>query len=469
MKLRLIILLLGLKFNLQAQNGNLLFLGVVENDSLGQVTVEIDQRYLDNSLSEYGSLLTREGKFGFVAQLAFPQLAQIRYQKLTKTVFLSPDDTLYLSINPTTFPEKVKFGGSLQRENEAWDAFRTFLDTENQFEYLQFRKGVYFYKIHERVKQQMQTLPPDSFGVYLQREKMAKETFLQNYPHTLSTPFKTYLRAEIEFDYLYKKMAYGHIWGGRWRLDSNYFQFLNGIDSLFSDDYIPNPKYREFVTAYIHFRNESPNLIADNPYTRFYYLCKSQLRDKTRYFLMAQAVDLAFRKDNPAQMLGIYEDFLLANPYMELDKLVTDALNRHQPEQKRLPAPNFSLPDSNQVRRSLRDWQGKWVYVDFWASWCRPCIKKMADMQPLIAQWGDKIVFVHISLDANQQIWLDFIRENQLSGLHLYSSPKSQTLLDYQVLAVPRYFIISPDGNFEFAPATLDVGVINEHLRKLLE
>jgi thiol-disulfide isomerase/thioredoxin len=168
-------------------------------------------------------------------------------------------------------------------------------------------------------------------------------------------------------------------------------------------------------------------------------------------------------------MLGIYEDFLSTNPFMELDKLVTDALNRHQPEQKRRPASNFSLPDTNQVRRSLRDWQGKWVYIDFWATWCRPCIKKMIEMQPLEAQWKDKIAFVHISLDANPQIWLDFIRENKLLGIHLYSSPKSQTLLDYEVLAVPRYFIISPDGNFEFAPATLDVSVIGEHLSKLLD
>ncbi len=470
MRIKLLFTLFILHFlGTKAQNGNVLILGRVENDSLGQITVEIDQRYLDNTLSEYGALLTQEGRFGFVAQLSFAQLVQIRYQKQTRTIFLSPNDTLWLSIQPDSFDNKINYGASLQFENEAWQAFRPFLDTENRFEYLQFRKGIYFYQLHESVKQTMQTLPPDSFGLYLQRAKLAKETFLQNYPQPLSAEFKNYLNAEIRFDYLYKKLAYGHIWGRRWRLDTSYFQFLNGVDSLFSDSYIANPKYREFVAAYIHFKNESPNLIADNAYTRFYYLCKSQLKDKTRYFLMAQALDIAFRKDNPAQMLGIYEDFLLANPYMELDKLATDALNRHQPEQKRLPAPNFSLPDTNQIRRNLRDWQGKWVFIDFWASWCRPCIKKMADMQPLIAQWRDKMVFVHISLDANSQIWLDFIRENKLLGLHLYSSPKSQVLLDYEVLAVPRYFIISPDGNFEFAPATLDVNVISEHLRKLLE
>ena len=70
------------------------------------------------------------------------------------------------------------------------------------------------------------------------------------------------------------------------------------------------------------------------------------------------------------------------------------------------PAPPFSLPDTKGEKLALADLAGKYVYIDFWATWCGPCKAEFPDYRKLVEDYkGRNVVFMSISVDKDKDAW----------------------------------------------------------------
>lgn len=74
-------------------------------------------------------------------------------------------------------------------------------------------------------------------------------------------------------------------------------------------------------------------------------------------------------------------------------------MNQWQAEQQPMPLPEFSFPDLNNVSHSSKEWQGKIIVLNFWATWCPSCLKEIPEFMALQTQYGEKVQFVGIALD----------------------------------------------------------------------
>jgi thiol-disulfide isomerase/thioredoxin len=115
------------------------------------------------------------------------------------------------------------------------------------------------------------------------------------------------------------------------------------------------------------------------------------------------------------------------------------------------PAPMFKLPDTANNLRSLSDFRGKIVYLDFWGTWCEPCQKEIPSLLKLEKKFeGDtSVAFVSISIEDKQKAhWKDFIHEKTLNGTQLYAEGRffSEAAEAYGISAVPTFMIIGRDG-----------------------
>jgi len=112
-------------------------------------------------------------------------------------------------------------------------------------------------------------------------------------------------------------------------------------------------------------------------------------------------------------------------------------------------APDFTLPTAAGPPFTLSSLRGKYVLVDFWASWCGPCRAANPRLRTLYQQYQAKgLEIVSVSVDADGGKWRKAVGQDQLpwtqvSDLKGWDSPAAQL---YGVLAVPTTVLIAPDG-----------------------
>lgn len=112
-------------------------------------------------------------------------------------------------------------------------------------------------------------------------------------------------------------------------------------------------------------------------------------------------------------------------------------------------APDFEQTDAagNTVR--LSDFRGKYVLLDFWASWCKPCRQDNPNLVKAYAQYKDKnFTIVGVSLDHKKEAWVQAIAKDGLTWTNLSDLNyfKNKAALRYAIRAVPQNYLIDPEG-----------------------
>lgn len=127
---------------------------------------------------------------------------------------------------------------------------------------------------------------------------------------------------------------------------------------------------------------------------------------------------------------------------------------REKTQQLRLTnqtAPDFTATAPDGSQRRLSDYLGKGHYVllDFWASWCGPCIGTFPYLKRLYAQYHDRgLTILGVSNDKDRSKWLKALERHQLPWPALLSSiqPEENALDRYGVETIPNLVLISPQG-----------------------
>lgn len=112
-------------------------------------------------------------------------------------------------------------------------------------------------------------------------------------------------------------------------------------------------------------------------------------------------------------------------------------------------APDFTITGLNGKQVSLADYKGKYVMLDFWASWCAPCRAENPNVVKQYAIYKDKgFNILGISLDENKPDWQKAINDDKLTWAHGSDLKKfdGPTELLYHIEAIPSNFIIDPQG-----------------------
>lgn len=115
------------------------------------------------------------------------------------------------------------------------------------------------------------------------------------------------------------------------------------------------------------------------------------------------------------------------------------------------PAPDFKLENLEGGQTSLSDFKGKVVYLDIWATWCRPCLEEMKKGKKLKEAFVDNkdVVFLYISIDKEAEKWRSYVKNNNIHGSHLISreGAEEKILERYDVPYIPRFVLIDKQGN----------------------
>jgi thiol-disulfide isomerase/thioredoxin len=254
------------------------------------------------------------------------------------------------------------------------------------------------------------------------------------------------------------------------QISPKYRAYLFNIRNEINTTWIESVAYRKFLFEYNRFLayefTRSPN-----DFEILYAKAKEHFIGINRDFIM-----FSLLKQNKGRGLPNYGDFesdFLKNCNTEKFRSYYAKLMKRYHATLEGELLTDALGHEEKWTDVIKKQKSKVIYIDFWATWCGPCLAEM----PFSKQVSDSlkeeaIVFIYISIDDNQQAWLKKIKSlPALSALHYRISKSGELAKVFKLPPIPRYAIIDKDGKIAAidAPRPSDpifLELVNQYLKQ---
>ena len=396
-------------------------------------------------------------KGGLAVELPFTeaQMASVNLDEEVK-LFLEPGDQLHIDADLLDLPQSLRFSGQGAANNQFLAALRARFSDYLRIDY--------------------KDLAVDAHRKIIDQRRLEMTRFLdEGYAQGGLTPaFVDYYRAEITYEWANLVVSYptnymfanGKRDAGLPAVPADYYDVLDQVE-LVDEAAIGTTHYRRFLERNFqrHFFRlweerwnqsnieqmpaEEPKAFAET-YSN-YNQAKQTLHGKVLYFFLAGEIIDDFQQGRFDQGEQRLAEFLQDNPYPEYTEAVEEVMRETAQLKPGQPAPDFTLDDLQGQSVSLSDFKGQAVFLDFWASWCSPCIEAVPHLEEIKQRAQDqKVVFLNISLDSADE-WHQAVEEHGLTGVHVHAPGGWQAAVAqlYQVSGIPSYFLVGPDGRID--------------------
>lgn len=421
--------------------GNIKLFGKIDTAKGGQIYL------LREGLNEYKIdtiKINVAGEYNFEFEATGSDFYTLAYNENYMQLYLSPGDDFSYSLigNKISVSGKAatraKFIKSVSeiKQKLGLRGYSTYSMEENEF--VAHYDSIFNYLESEIIKRK-DSVDTELYDIVFSNAKFAKAQFLMNYPG-----YHAYFAKLDSFD-----------------VSENYYDFIKTLD-LNNPKLLISKDFKDFINAYLEY-NISKILEADTTL------------EKTHAMYIDEAKKVSTNKEIQASIMfnylystlkyeGIKDIESSIKTFKEFcqnetfNQKLDELYNKWNKIAKGQPATNFSYPDTAGTMISLSDFKGKYVYIDVWATWCRPCLGEIPSMKSVIEQFdGKNIVFMGVSvdeLDAKDK-WKNMVAEKELKGYQIYAGGwKSTIATEYNINSIPRFILIDREGNIIDANAT---------------
>jgi thiol-disulfide isomerase/thioredoxin len=439
------------------RDGTVVISGQIVNNNAANVTIS-------NSDTSFSSTIDENGNFKIEFAIAKAGYYEYRGNERAR-LYLTPGDRLSLSIDTRAFDETLVFSGKGAEVNNY--LAEKFLFNEILF----YDRDRLIFSLPEET-----FLPVMNFIEQVIQERLVR--LAEKYKH-ISPEFIRLEEQSIKCIIANYKIQYPDKYAsltGKQDIqpDKSYYSFINEI-TFNNIDMLPVGGFRDFIFNYLEIQAKKE--LADNP-----SLQKGEFSQTTA---MINVIDRTFT--NPAmhkailldlswnfvnamrindRLMSLIAEKLDKRHYIPLEKTYLDL----KPLSRGNKAPDFSLLDLEGKTVTLKDFKGKYVYLDTWSTTCGPCLREIPYLEELKQEYKNKNISIVGVCLSEENPWKEMIAEKELKGIQLRAAEgwNSQFRNDYvKNHGVPCFILIDPEGKIIDARAPRPSENIREVLNKL--
>lgn len=444
--------------------------GTVSNPGSDTISLEIERlhyKFSDPVIVE--TPVHENGSFRFEVQLSEPANFLLIYNNGTFPVYLAPGEHTQLTFNHAHFPGSIRVSGYARQH---YQSLLTFLsETE----------ALSRHKVRERQKF-LRNQPNEYLNTHRNKISSAKE-FLGETPFSYLIHRYTgeYLVGRLQEIRLRKNepginLELARLSVIREARIQRFFSYESQLAQRagirdFANEWIQTFDFRDNPeTRSENAQNQVLTVAEEVRRTRWqlleYTTDERAMRHAIMYLIAEEMGD--FDYEAGAALLSTFEYELKKEPaYFEFLSELKNEISKTQPG---MPAIPFTLQTADGKTVTLEDLQGRYVLLDFWASWCQPCIQEIPYMTEIYEAYdASDFEIVSVSLDENFQAWQNMLNRFEKPWIHSFDGTgfNQATFRSYRAGGIPFYVLISRDGtilrNNDFRPS-VDLFTILEEL-----
>eukprot|EP01029_Cantina_marsupialis_P000911 TRINITY_DN1071_c0_g1_i4.p5 TRINITY_DN1071_c0_g1~~TRINITY_DN1071_c0_g1_i4.p5 ORF type:complete len:548 (-),score=46.71 TRINITY_DN1071_c0_g1_i4:11847-13490(-) len=438
-------------------------------------TVKIfDKDPIDLYGKSHTAFINDDGSFTIEFDKLFPSDVYLVYGR-SHLVFVSPGDSIHVEMEASavidskdeTSLSSLKFSGSNKRLNEEITLFRNSLHTECSFDIT----------YHES------TLAPEEFLNYMKEVKKKQEEVLNSLllKRELSEDFIRWSKHYI--DYNFAACLFHYTW---------YSLFFTKKDKKFEVIDIPESYYAAMKNIpvsnseaiissnYQHFLHEYS--LTNTEYKSVLFEKMKESRGKFKKTELFQKEFEAYLQMFTDDYNGIAYEILISrqflallNYYKRIDvfeslypeykntlgrsfcEVLDEKYSQAKLQEKEKITDNSVLKNRNATKRRAEDIlkkiteknKGKMICLDFWATWCGPCLMEFKHSKKLAEKFkGEDIEFVYLCIKSDKDKWEEKVREYNLSGNQYLLTDSEYDVLSekFQIVGIPHFVLIDKNG-----------------------
>ena len=431
--------------------------GNVSNTKAKTATCSYNEYVLYYKAARQSAAIDKKGKFKFELELSGMKKIYLIIDEQQTSFYVEPGDNIAIKINYADFDKSIVFTGHNSEKNKLLKAY------DDKF---------VFGHENDSYQQNINRKAGD-FAAYCDSLLSEELNFVSAFVPRPSAEFTGYFKASLVYENANNKLRYPSFWAYAHHkgdtlpeLPNGYFSFIEELP-LNNEALLDNTAYYEYIKAAGRI-NQSYNIHPGAPVASLssdaLNAAKSTAAVKAADLLQAsesilkndkvlQAYDAsviynALRYEEFAATEKLYTQYIKKNGKTQYTEELTEEYNKVRKIAPGQMAPAFTLTDDKGRPCSLADYKGKVVYLDFWASWCGPCLRELPYSKKLKEEFdGKDIVFLYVSIDEDAKSWKDAIAKKNISGVHVnapdFDHPVAQS---YNISGVPTYFLIGKDG-----------------------
>lgn len=390
--------------------------------------------YLPINRTDFNRFINPSTQDTLKCNLAYPDFAIFESPELR--IYVVPGKTIICNI-VSIKPLKVAFSGDFERQNEYYFAFDKYFNDL-------YQESQPYYKAGNKL--------PDfnKFPVLADSINQLHLNFLKNYNKPLPEWFREHEYWRLTYNCAFRKYhvpfdkQFGQ--GEINDLPSSYFDFEKKLNTVIPKMIINTEYlwYQLFKTrnAVVKTKSTITNISLNmlNSVDRLYK--NSDLNDILKVRLLSDI----FQESKP-----LYDSLMRTITFKNPEnKVITDSLIKNfyaKPSNGEI-APNFSMINLRNEKVQLHSFSGKTILLNFWATWCKPCILELPFENKLAEKFKSRnAVIINVCIESDKENWVKFSKSHTINTINLFVNKDEFTRIkkQYDFESYPRSVLINAE------------------------